>query len=125
MSTFNFETLNAYKYARALVKSVYILIRKLPREEQYALGDQLRRAVVSIPSNIAEGMGRISDKEKIHFLEISYGSLMEVLCQLTLANDLGYISEEELKKEREQISDTAKILSGLRASIMKRIETTV
>lgn len=122
MDKFSFEDLNAYKYARALVKSVYVLIRKLPREEQYALDDQLRRAVVSVPSNIAEGMSRISDKEKVHFLEISYGSLMEVLCQLTLANDLEYISEEELLKEREHISDTAKILSGLRASIQKRSE---
>lgn len=122
MDKFSFEDLNAYKYARALVKSVYVLIRKLPREEQYALDDQLRRAVVSVPSNIAEGMSRISDKEKDHFLEISYGSLMEVLCQLTLANDLEYISEEELLKEREHISDTAKILSGLRASIQKRSE---
>lgn len=122
MDKFSFEDLNAYKYARALVKSVYVLIRKLPREEQYALGDQLRRAVVSVPSNIAEGMSRISDKEKVHFLEISYGSLMEVLCQLTLANDLEHISEEELLKEREHISDTAKILSGLRASIQKRSE---
>ena len=122
MDKFSFEDLNAYKYARALVKSVYVLIRKLPREELYALGDQLRRAVVSVPSNIAEGMSRISDKEKVHFLEISYGSLMEVLCQLTLANDLEYISEEELLKEREHISDTAKILSGLRASIQKRSE---
>lgn len=121
MDKFAFEDLNAYKYARALVKSVYVLIRKLPREEQYALGDQLRRAVVSVPSNIAEGMSRISDKEKIHFIEISYGSLMEVLCQLTLANDLEYISEEELLKEREHISDTAKILSGLRSSIQKRL----
>lgn len=125
MEDFNFEDLNAYKYARALVRSVYVQIKKLPREEQYALGDQLRRAVVSVPSNIAEGMSRISDKEKVHFLEISYGSLMEVLCQLTLANDLGYISKDELLKEREHISDTAKILSGLRASIIKRTEATV
>ena len=118
MDKFAFEDLNAYKYARALVKSVYVLIKKLPREEQYALGDQLRRAVVSVPSNIAEGMSRISDKEKVHFLEISYGSLMETLCQLVLANDLGYISKEELIEQRQHISDTAKILSGLRASIM-------
>ena len=121
MERFNFETLNAYKYGRALVKSVYLLIRKLPREEQYALGDQLRRAVVSVPSNVAEGMSRFSPKEQIHFVEIAYGSLMEVLCQLSLANDLGYISDEELQAERVRISDTAKILSGLRTSIQKKI----
>jgi len=120
MDKFSFEDLNAYKFGRALVKSVYLLMRKFPREEQYALCDQLRRAVVSVPSNIAEGMSRTSPKEQVHFLEISYGSLMEVLCQLSLANDLGYISPEELKEQRSHISDTAKILSGLRASIEKR-----
>ena len=121
MNRFGFEELNAYQYARKLVKDVYVLIRKLPREEQYALGDQLRRAVVSVPSNIAEGMSRISLKEQVHFIEISYGSLMEVLCQLTLAFDLGYISEEELCVIREQITSTSKILSGLRASIERKI----
>lgn len=121
MDKFAFEDLNAYKYARALVKSVYVLIKKLPREEQYALGDQLRRAVVSVPSNIAEGMSRFSDKEKVHFLEISYGSLMETLCQLTLANDLGYISKEELDEQRQHISDTSKILSGLRSSLLRNV----
>ena len=112
MDRFAFEDLNAYKHARALVRSVYVLIKKLPREEQFALGDQLRRAVVSVPSNIAEGVSRISDKEKAHFLE---SSLMETLCQLTLAYDLGYISQEELEQERIHISDTAKLLSGLRS----------
>ena len=121
MNRFGFEELNAYQYARKLVKDVYVLIRKLPREEQYALGDQLRRAVVSVPSNIAEGMSRISLKEQVHFIEISYGSLMEVLCQLTLAFDLGYISEEELCVIREQITSTSKILSGLRASIERKM----
>jgi len=117
---FGFEKLNAYKYGRALVKSVYILIRKLPREEQYALGDQLRRAVVSVPSNIAEGMSRRSVTEQIRFLEYSYTSLMEVLCQLTLANDLEYISAEDLAEQRIHIEDTAKILSGLRTSLEKK-----
>ena len=119
MDRFAFEDLNAYKHARALVRSVYVLIKKLPREEQFALGDQLRRAVVSVPSNIAEGVSRISDKEKAHFLEISYGSLMETLCQLTLAYDLGYISQDELEQERTHISDTAKLLSGLRSHYTK------
>jgi len=117
---FGFEKLDAYKYGRALVKSVYLLIKKLPKEEQYALGDQLRRAVVSVPSNIAEGMSRRSKADQIRFLEYSYTSLMEVLCQLTLANDLGYISEDELSKEREHIESTAKILSGLRSSLEKK-----
>jgi len=118
---FGFEKLDAYKFGRALVRSVYQLLKKLPREEQYALGDQLRRAVVSVPSNIAEGMSRRSLSDQVRFLEYSYTSLMEVLCQLTLACDLNYISAEELEDERSHIVDTAKILSGLRASIEKKI----
>ena len=92
---FNFEKLNAYQNARLLVKDVYNLLDKFPQKEEFALKSQLRRAVVSIPSNIAEGMGRISDKEKIHFIEIAYSSLMEVYCQLQLANDLNYITNSD------------------------------
>lgn len=66
-------------------------------------------------------MSRLSLKEQYHFVEISYGSLMEVLCQLTLANDLEYITEEELLHERQHIEDVAKLLSGLRSSIDKRL----
>ena len=90
---FNFEKLNAYQNARLLVKDVYNLLDKFPQKEEFALKSQLRRAVVSIPSNIAEGMGRISDKEKVHFIEIAYSSLMETYCQLQLANDLNYITK--------------------------------
>lgn len=118
---FGFEKLDAYKFGRALVKSVYVLIKKLPKEEQYALGDQLRRAVVSVPSNIAEGMSRRSLADQLRFVEYSYTSLMEVLCQLTLANDLGYITSEELDEQRQHIVDTSKILSGLRSSIEKKV----
>ena len=87
---FAFEKLKAYKYARALVRSVYKLLRKLPYEEKDALRGQLQRAVISVPSNIAEGMGRKTIKAKQQFIEYSYGSLMEVLCQLQLANDLDF-----------------------------------
>lgn len=111
---FAFESLDAYKFSRELVKDVYSIIRTFPKEEQYALCDQLRRAVVSVPSNIAEGMTRTSNKEKAHFIEISYGSLMEVYCQLQLATDLGYISEQQLSKRRETIQHISRLLSGLR-----------
>lgn len=119
---FSFEKLDAYLYARALVRSIYKMLRVFPKEEQYALCDQLRRAVISIPSNIAEGMGRMSPKEQIHFLEISYGSLMEVLCQTTLAFDLGYIDDATLKEKRSQIMDTSKLILALHYSIKKKIE---
>ena len=123
MDKFSFEDLNAYKYSRALVKSIYVLLDKFPYSERNALTDQLRRAVISVPSNIAEGMGRMSSKEQIHFIEISYGSLMEVLCQIQLARDLDYISEDELVEKKNQIQSTAKLISGLRTSLVKTLNT--
>ena len=77
----NFRSLRAYQESKELVKQVYELLKKFPKEEQYALCDQLRRSVISVPSNIAEGMGRYSTKEQVHFLEIAFGSLMEVSAQ--------------------------------------------
>lgn len=104
------------------MKEVYILLDKFPKFEVYALGDQLRRAVVSVPSNIAEGSGRSSVKEKIHFLEIAYGSLTETLCQLDIACDLGYISENEYNNEKERINIIGKQLSGLRSSFQRQLK---
>ncbi len=117
---FNFEKLNAYQNARLLVKDVYNLLDKFPQKEEFALKSQLRRAVVSIPSNIAEGMGRISDKEKIHFIEIAYSSLMETYCQLQLANDLNYITNSDFDQIKPLIEDNAKLLSGLRKNFIPK-----
>ena len=117
---FNFERLNAYQNARLLVKDVYNLLDKFPQKEEFALKSQLRRAVVSIPSNIAEGMGRISDKEKVHFIEIAYSSLMEVYCQLQLANDLNYITNSDFDQIKPLIEDNAKLLSGLRKNFIPK-----
>ena len=114
MMTFSFEKLDAYVYARALVKSIYELQREFPKEEKYALGDQVRRAAASITANIAEGCGRNSVKEKSHFIEIAFGSLTESFSELLTALDLGYITEEQLNKLRPQFSQVARILSGLR-----------
>lgn len=100
-----------------LVEHVYILLKKFPKEEQYAICDQLRRAVVSVPSNMAEGLSRYSAKEKVHFVEISYGSLMEVYCQLNIAQRLGYISGDELSGLKVEIENIARPLSGLRNSL--------
>ena len=110
----NHKNLRVYKEAKELVILVYQLLRKFPHEEQYALCDQLRRAVISIPSNIAEGMGRVSHKEQIHFLEIAFGSLMEVGAQMDVATDLGYISAQELELTELKIDALAAMLSGLR-----------
>lgn len=124
MDKFTFFDLRVYKEAKELVKDVYKLLSKFPKFEVYALGDQLRRAIVSVPSNIAEGSGRFSIKEKIHFIEIAYGSLTETLCQLDIAHDLDYITDEEFNNEQERINIIGKQLSGLRASYQKQLEGT-
>ena len=111
---FGFENLAAYQRALDLVDKVYDLMKGFPSEEKFALCDQLRRAVVSVPSNIAEGLGRMSGKEQVRFIEISYGSLMEVYCQLTIAKRRQYISEEVFKGLAKDVADIAKPLSGLR-----------
>ena len=102
MDAFSFFELRVYKESKELVKSIYQILENFPKFEIYALGDQLRRAVISIPSNIAEGSGRYSVKEKIHFVEIAYGSLTEVLCQLDIAHDLSYITDKELNNTKEK-----------------------
>lgn len=123
MDCFSFFDRRVYKESKELVKSVYRLLEKFPKYETYALGDQLRRAVVSVPSNIAEGSGRFSIKEKIHFIEIAYGSLTESLCQLDIAHDLEYISDEEFNNDKERINIIGKQLSGLRSSFQKQLES--
>ena len=122
MDSFSFFDLRVYKESKTLVKSVYRLLEKFPKYETYALGDQLRRAVVSVSSNIAEGSGRFSIKEKIHFIEIAYGSLTESLCQLDIAHDLEYITDEEFDNEKERINIIGKQLSGLRNTFQKQLE---
>lgn len=109
----SFRKLNVYIKAKELVKQVYELIKKFPREEQYALCDQLRRAVISVPSNIAEGSGRQSQKDQAHFYTIAYGSLMETLSQVDVACDLGYITQEDFSRIEVLIDDEAKMLCGL------------
>ena len=93
----NYTDLDVWKYSRELVKLVYLLTKTFPKEELYALTNQIKRSVVSVPSNIAEGIGRQSNKETIDFLYIAKGSLYEVETQLYLSYDLSYISEIELK----------------------------
>ena len=79
----------------------------------FALGDQVRRSSSSVTSNIAEGSGRASFKEKSHFIEIAYGSLMEAFSQLQIAQDLGYLTSEDIDAIRPQFLSVAKMLSGL------------
>ena len=116
MEFFGYRKLIAYVKACEVRRKVYRLIKNFPKEEQFALCDQLRRAAVSITSNIAEGMTRYSNKDKTHFLEISFGSLMEVMSQLEVAYDEKYINEDDFNKMETLIAETARVLSGLQNS---------
>lgn len=116
-----FERLDVWQQARQLVVQVYKLLEKFPKEEKFALCDQLRRSVISIPSNIAEGSGRIAKKETIHFLEIAYSSLMEMYCQLQIAVDLNYITEVDFMEIKPLIFKVSKLLSGLRRSKINQL----
>ena len=117
---FFYKKLIAYQKAKTFTKYVYSLVQKFPSYELYAMSDQLRRAAVSVPSNIAEGMGRMAIKERIRFLEFLYGSLTEVTCQLDIAQSLGYITEEELSNAEEMSVEIGRLMSGLRKSLLDK-----
>ena len=122
MNDFFYKNLDAYKVAKEFTIYVYSLIKKFPSYEQYALCDQLRRSTVSIPSNIAEGMGRMAIKERIHFLDIANGSIIEALCQLDISQSLDYITTEDLNKAESIATHLSKILSGLKKHLSGKIQ---
>ena len=93
MEVFLFKKVIVWQKAMSLARLVYAVARSLPSEERYGLADQLRRAAASIPSNIAEGNGRASNKDYAHFLSIARGSLFETITQLQLASDIDYIDD--------------------------------
>ena len=115
---FSFEGLRVYQATRQLVKDVYVLVNKFPAVENFALSSQVRRAVVSVSANIAEGSGRNHAKDKAHFIDIAYGSLLETYSELLTAADLKYISEQEVLSIKSQFVDVGKMLSGLRTSLL-------
>lgn len=116
MEIFGYRRLIAYQKGKEIVKSTYKLLKKFPAEERYAMCDQLRRASVSITSNIAEGVNRFSVKDKAHFVEIAFGSMMEVSSQMEIAEELGYITMEERLSMDALVEEEARLLSGLLSS---------
>ena len=119
-SGFGFQSLEIYRLAKELVIDSYNKTRRMPSEEKYALCQQMNRAAVSIASNIAEGYSRFSTKEKTHFMNMAYGSLMELTCQYEIAEDLGYISREQLNEYIEKAKNLAVKISNFRKAISKQ-----
>lgn len=108
----SYTELDVWKKARVLSLEIYQLTSTFPKSEQYGLTSQIRRAAVSIPANIVEGCGRQYKKETLQFLFIARGSQYELKTELYLAFDFGFISEAELKKSLELLSESRKLLSG-------------
>ena len=119
---FSYRKLNVYQLSKQLVTDVYRMVELFPKAETYALGDQMRRAVISVPSNIAEGTSKISPKEQFHFLEIAYGSLMEIMCQLEISFDLNYINQNQFQQSEEKIVMIYKMLSSMQSTLKSRIQ---
>lgn len=121
MSVKSCEDLIVWQKAMDLTVEIYRLVKFLPREETYALSDQMRRAAVSIPSNISEGYGRNSTKEFINFLFIARGSLSELKTQLQICNRLNYFSESESEYVLNLSSEVYKILNALISKLKQKL----
>ena len=117
---YSFEKLDVWQDARLFVKEIYTITKLFPSEERYNLCSQIQRASISIVSNIAEGLSRNSDKEKIRFIEIAYGSLMEVYCQIYISVDLLYITAQQFDELKSSIDKIANKLNALNRSIAHR-----
>ena len=109
----NFRELFAWQKAMDAAEEIYKLVKKLPKEELYAMSDQLRRAAVSVPSNIAEGQGRSSKKEFAWFLSVAQGSKAELETQLLLAVKVGYLSNADIEKAMSLLEEESKLITTL------------
>jgi len=113
----SYRGLEVWQKSMDITVNVYNLVKRLPKEELYALSDQLRRAVVSIPSNIAEGQERHSDKDFARFLSIARGSKAEVETQLLICARVGYLTDADIELTMRELNELGKMLSAFIASL--------
>lgn len=119
MKIFSFEKLIVWQKARLLYKIIYTTTKQFPEDERFGLISQMRRCSISISSNIAEGTGRHSNKDKARFTEIAYGSALELLNQAVIANDLEFLTDENYKVIRSHITEITAMLDSLYKSQLK------
>ncbi len=120
---FRFEKLDAWQFAISFCDDIYEMTRRFPREEQFGLTSQIRRAAVSISANIAEGSGKTSNKDNARFIEIAYGSLMEVVSHIEIAKRQRFLSDEQYNESRNNADRLARILSGFRKHLATSTHT--
>jgi len=116
----SFEDLIVWKKAHNIVLIIYKLLEKFPKEEKYRIIDQIVRAVLSIPTNIAEGFGRFTLKDYVHFLIIARGSIGEVQYLILLSKDLNYINSKEYIDLKKELDEIGKMLNGLINSLRRK-----
>ena len=121
MKTFSFEKLEVWQDAKELTHQIYKITKTYPDDEKFGLVSQLRRAVISVTSNIAEGSSRMSPKDQAHFYHLAFSSLMEVLSQILISIELSYINPDSEDLFRKQISKIANKLNSLRSSSIQRV----
>ena len=117
---FRFEKLDVWHRAVRFAQQIYAGIRAFPDDERFGLTSQMRRAAVSISSNIAEGSGRTSPVDFARFLEIAYGSLMEVVSQASVAHLQGFLAAQTFQTFCDESEELARMLSGLRSTVLQR-----
>lgn len=117
----NYKELKIWKEAMKLAKMIYIISAGFPQDEKFGLTSQLRRCAVSVPSNIAEGAGRKSDKEFLYFLSVSAGSIYELETQFLLAPDLGYVLQKTADDALEVITGLQKMLYRFQVQLSSKI----
>ncbi len=123
MAVQHYRELVVWQKAIVLVEQLYRATNSFPKTEIYALTNQIRRAAVSIPSNIAEGQGRNSTRDFLHFLSVAQGSLLELETQITIAERLGYFDKKQEKVLLDSTAEVSRMLSGLRTSLNKKLAT--
>ena len=120
---YSFEKLEVWNDARNLVKMIYLHTNNFPERERFGLSSQMQRAAVSIVSNIAEGVSRNSVKEKIRFVELAYGSLMELYCQLYVSVDLDYLTPNTFTLIKAEIDKIANKANALKRNFIKQLNS--
>ena len=118
--TFSFEKLLVWQKSRMLAKEIYKISSKFPKEEVFGITSQMRRCCISISSNLAEGSGRNSIKDKARFTEIAFGSGLELVNQLIIAYDLNYVTENEYLEIRAKIQEVTFLLDALHKAQLKK-----
>jgi four helix bundle protein len=119
----SYRELIVWQKAMDLVEMIYQVTKGFPKEELYGLTAQIRRAAVSVPSNIAEGQGRNSTKEFRNHLSMAYGSLQEVETQILLAQRLGYLEQEQIQSVLNLLAEIGRLTNALSSALSKRLDT--